>query len=82
MAKKVLHKGVQGPRIRLEPDVETGSMLSQESPIQRGKVLAVGSPAICKVGDIIVVSDWRVEKIVLGGEIRFYVPNDAILDIL
>lgn len=82
--KKIIkqsNKGVQGARIKLSPEKED-SMLVTDNLIQRGKVIAVGKDSICKVGDIVIVSDWLVEKVTIGEELSFYVPDSAILEIL
>ncbi len=77
-----LRKGVQGQRIKIEPEKEQSMLLSNDSLIQRGKVIGHGPNSPCNVGDIVIVSDWLVERIVLGDQTSFYVPYDAILEIV
>ena len=79
---KINRKGVQGRRIKLDPEKEQGLMLALDIPIQRGKVIGAGKESMCKVGDTVIVSDWLIERIQIGNEISYYVTDDAILEIL
>lgn len=74
-------KGVQGARIKIEPE-KVESMLATSEIIQQGKVIKAGNQSICKVGDTVIVSDWLVERIKIGEETSYYVNDSSILEIL
>lgn len=78
---KTNFKGIQGDWIRIEPN-KVDSLLSSEELIQRGEVIGAGKKSKAKVGDMVIVRDWLVEKIRLGDEIHYYFPSESILEIL
>ena len=79
---KPTRKGVQGKRVKIDPYKEETLLLATNNLIQKGKVIGAGKNSICKVGDEIIVSDWLVERIIINDVISFYVPDEAILEIL
>jgi len=82
MPKKLRKKGVQGKRVRIEPENSQASLLTIDGLIQRGKVVGAGTESKFKVGDNIIVSDWLVERIKINDDVYFYVPDEAVLDVL
>jgi len=82
MRKQLRKKGVQGKRVRIEPENSQASLLTIDGLIQRGKVVGAGTESKFKVGDNIIVSDWLVERIKINDDVYFYVPDEAVLDVL
>ncbi len=79
--KNKTNKGVQGSRVKFIPE-KVESMLASDSLIQRGKVIGAGPKSKCKVGDMIVVSDWMVERVMIEEEMFYYVSEEAVLEII
>ena len=73
--------GVQGAWSKVVPDKEAG-LFQTNNLIQKGTVIAHGLQSKCKIGDKIIFSDWLVEKITIGDQTDFYVPDEVIREIL
>ncbi len=81
--KKPTNKGVQGGRVEIEPrKLETLSENDVLLPI--GSVTGIGTTSKFKgkVGDVIVFSDWLIEKPKVEDKTYYFVPDEAILKIV
>ena len=65
------NQGCRGRRIKILP--EKSGILGQDDLLQRGKVIAVGPEARCKVGDTIIFSTDGFDKVTIGEESFYYV---------
>lgn len=65
------NKGCRGRRIKILP--EKSDIIGQEDLLQRGKVVAVGPEARCKVGDTIIFNNDGFETVKIGDESFYYI---------
>lgn len=76
------NKGVQGNKIRFQPK-KVDSLLATDSLIQEGVVIASGPKSKTKPGDVIIISDWLVEKNPRENDVVwFYTTDDNVWEIL
>lgn len=76
--------GCRGRRLKIE--VQKSDMLLQtdNSLIQKGKVIGAGPEAVCKVGDIIVFNSWGLDAIEINDIKHYYIvdTDEYVLEVV
>lgn len=80
MKKTKKFKGCRGRRLKIEVEKSDTLLQTDNSLIQKGKVIGAGPEAFCKVGNIIIFNAWGLDKVTLNEKEYYYIiDNDEFV---